>query len=166
MKSNTQLLNTLSNVKLLAFDFDGVLTNNKVIVRSDGLESVVCSRADGLAFDYLNSIKFPTYVVSTERNRVVQERCKKLKIPFYSGINNKLSIIKKISEIENIPIKNFLFIGNDLNDYEVMKECGFSACPFDSHSKIKKIATFSLKTKGGDGVARELLENILKLNLL
>ena len=51
MKSNTQLLNTLSDVKLLAFDFDGVLTNNKVIVRSDGLESVVCSRADGLAFD-------------------------------------------------------------------------------------------------------------------
>ena len=57
-------------------------------------------------------------------------------------------------------------MGNDLNDYQVMQICGFSACPYDSHPKILEIATFSLNTKGGNGVVRELVEQSLQIDML
>jgi len=59
-----------------------------------------------------------------------------------------------------------MYIGNDLNDFKVMNMCGFSACPNDSHNKIKDIATFVLSANGGKGVIRELTEDILGLNFL
>ena len=59
-----------------------------------------------------------------------------------------------------------MYVGNDINDYKAMKLCGFSACPSNSHQKIISISKIVLKTKGGDGVVRELLEVALKLNFL
>jgi 3-deoxy-D-manno-octulosonate 8-phosphate phosphatase (KDO 8-P phosphatase) len=59
-----------------------------------------------------------------------------------------------------------LYIGNDLNDYDVMMRCGVSVCPADSHPIIKEMANFVLETRGGDGVARELLENLLNVDFL
>ena len=57
-------------------------------------------------------------------------------------------------------------MGNDLNDYNAMNLCKYSACPIDSHTKIKQLATFTLKTKGGKGVVRELLEDIMELDFI
>ncbi len=57
-------------------------------------------------------------------------------------------------------------MGNDLNDYEALKLCGYSACPSDSHKKIKKISTFKLNARGGSGLVRELLEEILRIYFL
>ena len=59
-----------------------------------------------------------------------------------------------------------MFIGNDLNDLSVMSRCGYSACPADSHPRIKEIATFRLEKNGGSGILREILEEIFKLDLL
>ena len=64
----------ISQIKLLLFDFDGVLTNNKVYVNEKGEESVVCDRADGLAFRALKKIGIETFIVSTEKNEVVKKR--------------------------------------------------------------------------------------------
>ena len=57
-------------------------------------------------------------------------------------------------------------MGNDLNDYLVMKVCGYTACPSDSHKKIKEISTIILKTSGGNGIIRELLEDVFQLNFI
>ena len=57
-------------------------------------------------------------------------------------------------------------MGNDLNDYHVMQLFGYSACPFDSHLKIKDVATYVLHTRGGEGVVRELLEEVLQLDFI
>ena len=70
----------LKNIDVIFIDFDGVLTNNKVIVNENGSESVVCSRSDGLAFKVLNLVKIPTYIFSSEANRVVEARSKKIKV--------------------------------------------------------------------------------------
>ena len=69
-------------------------------------------------------------------------------------------------QIENYDLKKIFYVGNDVNDYRVMLKCGFTACPSDSHVAIKKIANFPLKTKGGGGVVREILEIILELNFI
>ncbi len=156
----------LDNVDVLVFDFDGVLTNNFVYLDQNGLESVICSRADGLAFDVLRKLQKPTYILSTEKNQVVTARAKKLKVPVLQGVSNKSEALKELIEKEGFDLQNILYVGNDLNDYQAMKLCGFSACPADSHPKIKEIADIALKTNGGNGIVRELLEEVLNIDFI
>ena len=156
----------LDDVDALIFDFDGVLTDNRVHLDQNGNEWVSCNRSDGLAFIVLEKIKKPTFIISTEKNKVVAARAKKLKTPVLFGIKNKSKALKKLSIKKNFNLDRTLYVGNDLNDYEAMKLCGYSACPSDSHKSIKKISTFKLDAKGGSGVVRELIEEILKFNIL
>ena len=156
----------LDDIDVLIFDFDGVLTDNKVHIDQNGNEWVSCNRSDGLVFNILAKIKKPTYIISTEKNKVVAARAKKLKTPVLYGVENKSSVLKKLSIKKKFNLDKTLYVGNDLNDYEALKLCGYSACPSDSHKKIKKISTFILDAKGGSGVIRELIEKVLKLNIL
>jgi len=156
----------LDDIKVFVFDFDGVLTNNLVYLNSNGEEIVSCSRADGLAFDVLHKLEKPAYIISTEKNLVVTARAKKLKISALQGVDNKTEEIKKLAEREGFDLQNILYVGNDLNDYHVMQLCGYTACPSDSHKKIKSIANVVLKTRGGNGIVRELLEEVLCLDFI
>ena len=156
----------IDDIDVIFFDFDGVLTNNIVHLDKEGNEWVSCSRADGLAFDVLRKINKPTYILSTEKNSVVTARAKKLNIPLLQGVYNKAEKIKKCACEMNFDLAKVLYVGNDLNDYQVMELCGYTACPSDSHKKIKEISTFVLDTMGGKGVVRELLENVFRLNFV
>ena len=157
---------SLENIEVIIFDFDGVLTDNKDYLDQDGKESVICSRADGLAFDVLHKIQKSSYILSTEKSPVVTARAEKLKIPAIQGIKNKVDGIKKLAIKKNFNLQNALYIGNDLNDFQVMQLCGYTACPADSHQKIKEISTITLKASGGNGIVRELLEEVFKLNFI
>ena len=156
----------LDKISVFIFDFDGVLTNNIVFVDQNGIESVACSRADGLAFDVLRRLKKQAYILSTEKNQVVEVRANKLKIPVIQGINNKVNALKELKEEEGIDFNSALYVGNDLNDYGAMQLCGISVCPGDSHPKIKEISDIVLTTNGGNGVVRELLEDIIGLDFI
>ena len=127
----------IENIDALVLDFDGVLTNNLVHLDQDGKEWVSCNRADGLAFDVLRKLEKPSYILSTETNLVVSARAKKLKIQALQGINNKAAALLTLSESKGYDLSRILYVGNDLNDLHVMKICGYSACPIDSHIKIK-----------------------------
>ena len=156
----------LDNIDALVFDFDGVLTNNLVYLNQEGVETVACSRADGLAFDVLRKLNKPAFILSTEKSFVVAMRAKKLKIPVVQGVTDKVLAIKELARENKFNLKNILYVGNDLNDYLVMKLCGYSACPADSHPKIKHISDVCLNANGGNGVARELLEEVLKIDFI
>ena len=142
----------IENIDLIVFDFDGVLTDNKVIIDQNGNENVICSRSDGLGFDVLKKLGKSAYIISSEKNLVVSARAKKLNVPVLQEVIDKTHVIKNLSEEKNVKLSKILFIGNDLNDYYAMQLCGYSACPSDSHPKIKDIASIVLKTKGGNGV--------------
>jgi YrbI family 3-deoxy-D-manno-octulosonate 8-phosphate phosphatase len=157
---------TLDDIDAFVFDFDGVLTNNLVQIDENSKESVSCSRADGLAFDVLRKLNKPAYILSTEKNPVVTMRAKKLKIPAIQGVADKVEAIKKLAADNNYNLKNILYVGNDLNDYLAMQLCGYSACPADSHSKIKSISSILLSVNGGNGIVRELLEEVLNINFI
>ena len=154
---------TLENIDAFIFDFDGVLTNNLVFVDQDGKELVSCNRSDGLAFDVLRKLKKPSYILSTEKNPIVSARAKKLKIQAIQGVEDKVQELLILAKTNEYNLNRVLYVGNDINDYKAMKLCGYSACPSDSHEKIRSIATFVLQKKGGNGVIRELLE--VKLNI-
>jgi len=156
----------LDDIDAFVFDFDGVLTNNLVYLNQDGEESVSCSRADGLAFDVLNRLGKPSFIMSTEQNPVVTARARKLKIRSIQGVANKAQSLRDLAEKNNYMLEKVLYIGNDLNDYLVMQICGYTACPKDSHPKIIGVSDYVLSTKGGYGVVRELLERIFKLDFI
>jgi 3-deoxy-D-manno-octulosonate 8-phosphate phosphatase KdsC-like HAD superfamily phosphatase len=70
-----------------------------------------------------------------------------------------------ISKENNYKLSNILYVGNDLNDYKAMKLCGYTACPVDSHDRIKDISLYVLKTRGGMGIARELVESVFGIDI-
>lgn len=156
----------INEIDAIICDFDGVLTNNLVHLDQNGNELVTCSRSDGLAFDVLRKLKIPTYILSTEKNLVVSARAKKIKVPLIQGIQDKVNEITKLAIREGYNLHKILYIGNDLNDYLAMQLCGYTVCPADSHSRILELSSIVLSSNGGNGVIRELLEEILDLDFI
>ena len=107
------------------------------------------------------------FILSTEKNDVVISRAKKLKLKCFNGINNKLLFIKNYiyEKFQNSNSnEGLLYLGNDLNDLNIMEFSGFSAAPADAHPIIKNIANHILINKGGHGCVRELIEKLIKLD--
>lgn len=148
------------NIKLIVYDFDGVMTDNKIILREDGLESVVVNRSDGLAVSLFKSRGIHQVILSTERNKVVAERAKKLDIPLLQDVSDKSGSLKIYCRERNIPLKDVVYVGNDLNDLGAMQIVGHPVCPADACKEVKAIAGIVLKSAGGDGAVRELLDHI------
>lgn len=156
----------IENIDAFIFDFDGVLTDNLVSIDQAGNEFVSCSRADGLAFDIFRELNIPTFILSTESNPVVAARGRKLKVPVIQSVINKEEALRKLVKENGYSFEKIFYVGNDLNDYNAMSLCGFSACPADSHKVIQDLSSFLLSTDGGKGVVREILEEIFEINFL
>lgn len=156
----------VSDLDAIVLDFDGVLTDNFVYVSQQGIESVRCSRADGLAFDVLRKVGLRSFILSTEKNAVVAARGAKLSVPTVQGISDKRAALEHLAASEKMSLTRVLYVGNDINDLHAMRICGYSACPCDSHAAIKAIAQTVLESRGGAGVVRELVESVLKIDAI
>jgi len=150
-----------SDIKLLALDFDGVLTNNSVIVDENGKESVVCNRSDSLGFDLLKKKGIDIIVISKETNKIVKARCDKLKVFCLQGIEDKITILKKEIEKRGFKTEDVCFIGNDINDIECIKYVGLGVAVNDAYHEAKKAADIVTKKNGGEGAVREIIDKIL-----
>ena len=145
---------------LLIYDFDGVMTDNRVLVNEDGKEAVFVNRSDGLAVSAIKQMGIKQLIVSTEANPVVLVRAKKLGIPVINAVSDKKRAVEEYLKQEKINKTSVAFVGNDINDKEAMEYIGWPIAPADAHAEIKKIARIVLKTKGGYGVIRELLDRL------
>ena len=166
----------LTAVHTAAFDFDGVFTDNKVWIDQDGKESVCCDRADGLAFDMVRSfqrrkkISIDFFILSKEHNPVVISRAKKLQLPCYHGITNKVHFMEEYfaSKLPQVldPFAGLIYLGNDLNDFSLMCRAGYSVAPQNAHPIILGVANLVLTKLGGNGCVREFVEHLLGINIL
>ena len=143
---------------LIVYDFDGVMTDNRVTVDENGKESVTVHRGDGWGVRMIkDTLNIPQIILSTEANPVVVRRAEKLKIPvIHNSGDSKRQILERYCETNGFPAEKVLYIGNDLNDYEAMQICGFRACPSDAEPEIIGIADHVFTSRGGYGVVREL----------
>jgi len=148
-------------IKAVIFDFDGVFTDNTVIVNENGQESVICNRSDGHGISALKK-KIPSLLVlSTEKNPVVAMRCKKLGIPCIQGVDDKEAVLMDWLKNRNIDPEDIIFMGNDVNDTGCLELAGCSVVVADAHEDVKKIAAIILHNPGGHGAVRELCDMIL-----
>ena len=151
----------LRPIKLLVLDFDGVMTDNRVLVMEDGREGVLCSRGDGFGFDLLRAINFPALVLSKEGNPVVGARCRKLKIPCEQGIGDKLPVLERLVRERGLALAQVAYMGNDLNDLDCMRACGVAIAPSDAHPAVLAIASVITNAQGGFGAVREICDLIV-----
>lgn len=150
-------------IDLIVYDFDGVMTNNTVIVSEDGKESVICNRDDGWAIRKISKeLEIRQLILTSESNSMVKHRARKLGIGIVGGISNKALYLSRFCKKLNISMNNVLYVGNGLNDLEVMKMVGCTVAPKDAHPDIIKIANHIMEKKGGDGVILEVLERIVQ----
>ncbi|MEW6140999.1 MAG: acylneuraminate cytidylyltransferase [Thermodesulfobacteriota bacterium] len=151
----------LSDLRLLVLDFDGVLTDDRVLVIEGGKEAVWCSRGDGMGIALLRETGLPIVVLSRETNSVVADRCRKLGIPSYQGIGDKEAFLESYCRDSGIPLRQVAYVGNDINDIECMKRVGLPIAVADAHLEVRKTARLILNAAGGRGAVRELCDLIL-----
>ena len=146
----------MKKILLVVYDFDGVMTDNKVYIDQKGNEMVQVNRADGLGIAEIKKVGVQQIIISSEKNSVVSARAKKLGIICMQGVENKKETLLKYCRENNFELHNVAFVGNDINDLEAMKIVGTTFCPADAHKSIKRICEYKLSTNGGAGVIREL----------
>ena len=148
-------------VDLVVMDFDGVMTDDCVIVDQNAVESVRCSRSDGLGLRMLEAKGVKRVVLSSERNPVVIQRCKKLGLDCIHGVLKKGEILENYLKENQINPKNVVYIGNDINDLPCFPLVGCAVCPADAHWKVKVEADMVLTRSGGNGAVRELCDMLI-----
>lgn len=148
--------------QILVLDFDGVMTDNSVLVSQDGRESVLCNRSDGLGLGILRDAGFPIVVLSMEENPVVKARCDKLKIPCTQGEKSKGPALAKILAERGIAPADAAYVGNDANDVPCFKLVGLAIAVADAHPCVKPHVHAFTKKPGGKGAVREVVDWFLK----
>lgn len=147
-------------IQAVIFDFDGVFTDNRVMVSEDGREAVQCNRSDGLGLDYLRETGIPLIVLSTERNSVVAARCRKLQLECRQGLANKLAALKQFAAERRIDLSSVVYVGNDLNDSQCLTAVGCGIVVADAHPSVRENAAIVLTNRGGEGAVREVCDLI------
>ena len=150
-------------IRMIAFDFDGVFTDNRVIVSQDGSEAVICNRSDGLGLEAVRNKGIATLVISTESNPVTSVRCKKLKVPCFQSCKDKLKVLEEQAGKFEISLQEIAYMGNDINDLDCLKKVGLPVCVSDSHPDVLKYALYLTKSPGGSGAVREFCDFIIKV---
>ncbi|MFA5779073.1 MAG: HAD hydrolase family protein [Elusimicrobiota bacterium] len=153
---------SVKTIDLIVYDFDGVMTDNRVIVFQEGTEAVIVNRADGLGVACIRLLGIPQLILSTETNPVVNARAEKLGLEVIACCKDKKITLKSYCVKNGFDLKKVIYIGNDINDLEVMKIVGYPIAPANAHPTVKKISYLVTKAKGGEGVVREIADRITR----
>ncbi len=151
----------IGTVEAVIFDFDGVLTDDRVIVHEDGSEAVVAHRGDGLGIAALKRSRVRVLILSKERNPVVSARALKLGVDVIQGCDNKAPTALEWLRQVGVEPENAAYMGNDINDVEAMGVVGLAACPSDAHPEAVAVAHWMSSRPGGHGAVREFADAVL-----
>ena len=152
----------LASVKLVAFDFDGVFTDNTVYVSQDGTEAVRCWRSDGLGLARLQQIGIVACILSTEVNPVVEARAKKLKLPYKQALDDKAVAVREVAREFKVDLRETMFVGNDINDIPAFQLVGVPVAVSDCHPAVYPYVHHRTHRCGGYGAVREICDLIVE----
>jgi YrbI family 3-deoxy-D-manno-octulosonate 8-phosphate phosphatase len=146
----------------VVFDFDGVLTDNRVWVNEEGHEMIAANRSDSLGINYMVKAGVKVIVLSTEVNPVVSARCRKMKISAMQGITDKATALTAYLQEQKIDPARVVYVGNDTNDTPCFPLVGCAVAVADAQPQVRRQADLVLTSTGGHGAARELCDLILQ----
>lgn len=162
MEKNTKLFSICKKIKLVISDVDGVLTDGGMYYSEKGEQLKKFNTRDGMAVELLKKNKIPVILMTKEKSKIVLERGRKIQVKkAYIGIKNKEEKLSEICKKFKVNETEIAYIGDDINDLEIMKKVGFSASPHNGMDIIKKNSNYICKLNGGEGVLREVTELII-----
>jgi len=161
---NQKIRTRIKNIKLIATDVDGVLTDGGMYYSSNGDTLKKFHARDGMAISILKRNNIPTVIITKEKNQIIKKWSTKMHVDkLFDGVKNKEKIILKLCNIYNLSENNIAYIGDDVNDLEILGRIGFSVTPKDGNLEVKKIVDYICKSSGGKGVLREVCDLIISV---
>ncbi|GAA4517164.1 MULTISPECIES: KdsC family phosphatase [Sphingobacterium] len=151
-------------IKCVVLDVDGVLTDGKILVTEEGHQLRTFHVKDGYAIQYAVKQGLTIVVITGAKSLGVKARFEGLGVKeTYLGIHDKWSVLEEVMNRYQLAPTEVMFIGDDMPDYLCMQKVGVAVAPADAVEEIKAISHYVSRCKGGEGVVREVLEKILKL---
>ena len=161
LKGNVEEL--AKNIKLLAFDVDGVMTDGSVTYDENGVEYKTFNVKDGHGIVRANKSGFITAIITARNNGTVQHRAENLKITeIYQGQKYKLPALDEILKKYNFTYENVAYMGDDIPDICILEKVALACCPNDAVKEVKQICNFQSSIDGGRGAVRELCDFIFE----
>jgi YrbI family 3-deoxy-D-manno-octulosonate 8-phosphate phosphatase len=148
----------IRRIRLMAFDFDGVFTDNMVYVFENGSEAVRCFRSDGIGLRKLEKMGIKTVIISTEANPVVSARARKLKMECVQNCSDKRAVLEEFAGKMDITLDEVAFVGNDVNDLACLTCVALPIVVRDAHPDVIAAARYRTKNPGGCGAVREVCD--------
>ena len=162
--NNNKLKQKCKKIKLIITDVDGVLTDGGMYYSSKGDIMKKFHARDGMAVTLLKKNNIPTVIITKEKTEIVKKWSLKMNVDkLFDRVKCKEKIIPKLCKSYNLVENNIAYIGDDVNDLEIMKKVGLSITPNDGISEIKKIVDYKCKKKGGEGTLREVCDLIISV---
>ncbi|MCF8262193.1 MAG: HAD hydrolase family protein [Melioribacteraceae bacterium] len=157
-----KLYTKLTQIKLLISDVDGVLTDGSLYYTADGLKAKNFFVKDGMGTVLLRKNGIINGIISSDKSDIIQVRAQRLKMDFaYVGTWEKKKCAEELCAKYNLDFTNLAFIGDDVNDIELLDAVGFSMAPSDAVPIILERVDYISKFPGGRGAYRELVDMIL-----
>ena len=158
------LSNVDTKIKYFFTDVDGVLTDSGMYYTENGDEIKKFNTRDGYAFEILKKNGIKTGIITGEDTKIVRDRAKKLNIDFlFQGVKNKLKKITDFCNTQNVNINSVAYIGDDINDYELLSALSHKACPKNAVKEVKLIPGIKIiNKKGGTGAVRDFVEQLIQ----
>jgi YrbI family 3-deoxy-D-manno-octulosonate 8-phosphate phosphatase len=160
------LKDLIANIRLVAFDFDGVFTDNMVYVLEDGTEAVRCFRSDGIGLQKLKRLGIESVIISTEANPVVSARARKLKIRCIQNCQDKRAVLEEIAHEIGITLNEVAFVGNDINDRACLECVALPIVVQDAFQEVVPLALYQTKRPGGHGAVREVCDLFERMKMI
>jgi YrbI family 3-deoxy-D-manno-octulosonate 8-phosphate phosphatase len=160
-----QIDTKLKKIKLVISDVDGVLTDGGMYYNEEGEYMKKFNTRDSMGMELLLQKGIKTILMTRENSKIVKERVKKIKmVDLYSDVIKKEEMIPEILKKYDVNSDEIAYIGDDVNDVEIMKKVGFSVTPFDGNFVVKENADYTCKMEGGKGAFREIADLIIESN--
>lgn len=161
-KYSKEQIKKAAQIKAMFFDVDGVLTDGKIIYDDTGSETKQFNVKDGYIISHLKKAGILVGIITGRDSKVVSNRAAELKLDFcHQGIMDKHAVFEKLVQFHKLKKKQVAYIGDDINDLNILRDCGLSACPADALEYVKTEVDVVTSAKGGQGVAREISDLIL-----
>ena len=153
----------MAEIKLLGTDVDGTLTDGGMYYTADGDVMKRFHVHDGMGLKLCQKAGIKVAILTSENTPIVAKRGEKLKLDYvFQGMKCKLELIKEVCEELGIGLENVAYIGDDINDFDILSAVGLKACPANALPKIKNIPNIKIMEKeGGSGAVREFIEKYI-----
>ncbi len=153
----------LKKIRALFFDVDGVLSTETIEMHPNGEPMRTVNIKDGYALQHAVKCGLKIAIITGGKTENMRIRYEGLGIKdVFLGVSVKIKKYNELKEAYGLKDEEILYMGDDVPDYEVMKECGLPCCPNDAATEIKEISTYISHREGGRGCVRDVVEQVLK----